>query len=283
MFCDRLFFSWRISMNTQNFLDTILPVNFDPGYYFLSILVGILVLLAIGGIFRLGFGRGSVLNKAFSSAIAITSIYAIAILVYRYETRFNILFDALPFISVSGDILHIFPIMEVSFTVLCAEIVKMMILAFLMNLVETWLPKGKGMWSWFGFRFLAISIALSLHYCASLLLNSVLQEDVLTAAPLILFGVVMTTFLLACLKVIIGGILAFINPLLAVFYIFFFRKTIGKQLLRAILTTVFFCILVYALNSLSYTAISIATVAVVTYLPVILFGLALWFVIGKFL
>lgn len=270
-------------MNTQTFLDTLIPNNFDPGNFSLSVLVGILVLLAIGGIFRLGFGQGSVLNKAFSSAIAITSIYAIAILIYRYETRLNIFFDALPFISVTGDVLHIFPILEVSFSVLCAEIVKMLILAFLMNLLETWLPKGKGMWSWFGFRFLAISIALSLHYCASLLLNSLLHENVLTTAPLILFGIVMTTFLLACLKVVIGGILAFINPLLAVFYVFFFRQDIGKQLLRAMLTTLFFCILVYALNSLSYTAISIATVAVVTYLPVILFGLALWFVIAKFL
>ena len=38
-----------------------------------------------------------------------------------------------------------------------------------------------------------------------------------------------------------------------------------------------------ALNYLSYTGISIAAVAVVTYLPVILLGLALWYIISKFL
>lgn len=270
-------------MHPQNFLDAILPSDLDLGNYALALLVAVLAILAVGGIFRLGFGKGSVLNSAFSSTLAIVSIYATAILVYRFETRFNIFFDVLPFISISGDCLSIFPILQVPFTTLCAEIVKMMILAFLMNLIETWLPKGKGMWSWFGFRFLAIAIALVLHYSARLVLNSLLQEQILINAPLVLLGIIMTAFLLACLKVIIGGILAFIHPLLAVFYVFFFRRHIGKQLLRAIFTTLFLCALLYGLNTLNYTTISVATVAVVTYLPAILLGLVLWFVISKFL
>lgn len=270
-------------MNWQHFPDSILPEQFDLGNYLLALLVAVLAVFAVGGIFRLCFGRGSIINGVFSSTIAIISIYAITLLVYRFETRLNILFDALPFVSVSREYLTVFPILDVSFEVLCAEIVKMLVLAFLMNLLETWLPKGKSIWSWFGFRFLSLSIALSLHYCINLLLNSVLQENILSTAPLILLGVVMASFLLACLKLIIGGILAFINPLLSIFYFFFFRQDIGKQLLRAMLTTLFIGALVYALNVLSYTAIPIATVAVATYLPVILLGLIIWFVISKFL
>ena len=270
-------------MNAQQFLDSLLPENFNPGNYALSLLIAVLAIMAIGGLIRLCCGEGSILNGAFSSTIAIICIYATAILIYRYETRLNILFDALPFITVSKDYLLVFPILDVSFEILCAEIVQMLVLAFLMNLLETWLPKGKGFFSWFGFRFLAMAIALSLHYCANLLLNSVLQENALTTAPLIILGVVIVTFLLACLKLIIGGILTFIHPLLGIFYAFFFRQDIGKQLLRAMITTLFIGALVYALNALSYTAICIASVAVVTYLPVILLGLILWFVISKFL
>lgn len=270
-------------MNTLHLPDFVLPEQFDLGNYALALLVAVMAVFAVGGIFRLCFGRGSMINGAFSSAIAIISIYAIAILVYRLETRFNIFFDALPFISVTEKYLIVFPILEVSFEVLCAEIVRMLVLAFLMNLLETWLPKGKGFFSWFGFRFLSLFIALSLHYFINLILNSVLQEQVLSTAPLILLGVVVVSFLLACLKVIIGGLLAFIHPLLSVFYLFFFRQNIGKQLLRAMLTTLFLGALVYALNALSYTAIPLVTVAVATYLPAIILGLIIWFVLSKFL
>lgn len=270
-------------MNTQNFLDIILPDGFDPGIYFLTLLAAIAAILAIGGIFRLCFGKGSIINGAFSSAIAIASIYAVSILVYRYESNLSFLFDTLPFVSVSKDHLTVFPIMDASFQEICSEIMKMMVLSFLMNLLETWLPKGKKLLSWFGFRFLALSIAICLNYCINLLMNAILQENILAIAPLILLGIVLLTFLLACLKLIIGGVLSFINPLLGLFYGFFFRQDIGQQLLRAMITTLFFTVAVYTLNALSYTAIPIAAVAVATYLPIILLGWALWFIISKFL
>lgn len=270
-------------MNIQSFLDSILPERFDPGNYFTCLLIAIGAILAIGLIFRLCFGRGSLINGAFSSSIAIASLYAIAILVYSFGTNLNVLFDALPFVAISGDQLTVFPIMSASFQEICSEIMNMMILAFLMNLLDTLLPKGKKMWAWIGFRLFALTIAISLHYCINLILNSVLQDNVMAIAPLILLGVIVLTFLLACLKLIIGGALSFINPLLGLLYGFFFRQDIGQQLLRAMVATLFFTVLVYTLNALSYTAISIATVAVITYLPIILLGWTLWFIISKFL
>ena len=53
--------------------------------------------------------------------------------------------------------------------------------------------------------------------------------------------------------------------------------------MRAMITTLLMTILVCVLNYLSYTAVSIAAVAVVTYLPVILIGLIFWYIISKFL
>jgi putative flippase GtrA len=267
----------------QQILDIILPESFDPAAYFMNLLIAIVGILVVVGIFRLCFGKGSILNGAISSAIAILSLYVINVLIYSFGSSLTFLFEPLPFVEVAADQLTVFPIMGASFEQICAEIVSMMILAFLMNLLETWLPKGNKVWSWFCFRFLALSIAVCLHYCIDLLLNSVLQENALVAAPLILLGIVLAAFALACLKMLIGGALSFINPLLGLFHSFFFKQDVGKQLLRAMITTALLTALVYALNYLSYTGISIAAVAVVTYLPVILLGLALWYIISKFL
>lgn len=267
----------------QQILDIVLPANFDPAKYFMSLLISIIGIIVVVGIFRLCFGKGSILNGAISSAIAIVSLYALNILIYSFGSKFTFLFEPLPFVSVSAEQLTVFPIMGASFELICAEVMNMMILAFLMNLLETWLPKGEKIWSWFCFRFLALSLALCLNYCISLLLNSVLQENALTAAPLVLLGIVLVAFALACLKMLIGGALTFINPLLGLFHSFFFKQDIGKQLMRAMVTTLLLTTLVYVLNYLSYTEIAIAAVAVVTYLPVILLGLALWYIISKFL
>lgn len=267
----------------QQILDIVLPANFDLAQYAINLLITIVGIVVVVGIFRLCFGKGSLLNAAISSGIAILCIYVINVLVYSFGSKLQILFDPLPFVSVSKDYLTVFPIFDASWREICREIVNLMILSYLMNLLETWLPKGNKIWSWFCFRFLGMAIAICLYYFINTLLNTVCQQSTLDIAPLILLGVVLVAFLLGCLKLLIGGALTFINPFLGLFYTFFFSKEIGKQLMRAMITTLLLTILVCVLNYLSYTTISIAAVAVITYLPVILIGLILWYVIAKFL
>lgn len=267
----------------QQILDIVLPANFDPTKYFMYLLLAIVGIFVVVAIFRLSFGKGSLLNSAISSAIAILCIYVIDVLIYSFGTKLQVLFNPLPFVSISEEYLTIFPIMNASFQEICKEIVNMMVLSYLMNLLEMWLPKGEKIWSWFGYRFLALAIALCLYYCIDLFLNTVYQGNALDVAPLILLGIVLVAFALGCLKLIIGGALAFINPLLGLFHTFFFSKAIGKQLRRAMATTALLTVMVYVLNYLSYTSVSIAAVAVMTYLPIILVGLIIWYIIAKFL
>lgn len=267
----------------KQIIESALPDSFDPARYFMSLLIGIISILIIGGIFRLCFGKGSILNGAISSAIAILCLYVINVLIYSFGDDFEILFSPLPFVSVEGNYLTIFPILDASFDAICAELINMIILSYLMNLLETWLPKGKKILTWFCFRFLSLTIAICLHYCFNLFLNSVLQDSALTLTPIILLGILATTLLLGLLKLLVGGALAFIHPLLGLFYTFFFKKDAGKQLVKAILTTVILAIVVCVLNYFSYTSIYIAAVAVLTYLPVIIFALILWYVIAQFL
>lgn len=267
----------------QQILDIILPTTFDPAKYFMYLLIAIAGIFLVVGIFRLSFGKGSLLNSAISSAIAILCIYVVDVLIFSFGNKLQFLFKPLPFVSISDEYLTIFPIMDASLQEICKEIVNLLVLSFVMNLLEMWLPKGERIWSWFGYRILALAISLCLYYCVDLFLNTVLNGNALDVAPLILLGVVLVAFTLGCLKLIIGGALAFINPFLGIFYTFFFSKAVGKQLRRAMATTLLLTVMVYVLNYLSFTSVSIAAVAVMTYLPIILIGLLIWYIIGKFL
>lgn len=267
----------------QKMLDTILPTTFDPAKYFLYLFIAVAGIFLIVGIFRLFLGKGSLVNCSISAAIAILCIYAIDILVFSFGTKLQFLFKPLPFVSISKEYLTIFPIMDASLQEICKEIVNLLVLAFMINLLEMWLPKGRTFLSWFGFRFLSMGISLCLYYCIDLFLNSVFPGSMMDVAPLILLGAVLVAFTLGFLKLIVGGALAFINPLLGIFYAFFFSKAVGKQLRRAMVTTLLLTALVYALNYFALTSVSIATVALMTYLPIILIGLIVWYIVGKFL
>ena len=264
-------------------IESTLPENFDLSRYFLSLVIAIIGILIIGGIFRLCLGKGSVLNAAISSAIAILCLYIINVVIYSFGKNLSILFTPLPFVTVEGDYLNIFPIFDASLPAICSELINMIILSFLMNLLETWLPKGKKVLGWFCFRFLSLTLAICLHYCINIFLNSVMNETILALSPVILLGILLLAFLLGILKLLVGGALAFINPFLGLFHTFFFKNDIGKQLRRALVTTVILAFLVCVLNYFSYTSIYIASVAIITYLPAIIFALILWYVIAQFL
>lgn len=267
----------------QQICDIILPENFDPARYFLNLLIAIVSILIVTSILRLCFGKASIFNSAIYSALAILCIYAITVLIYALGDNLDIIFSPLPFVSVSEENLVIFPIQDASFREICREYVNMTILAYLMNLLETWLPKGNKVWDWFGFRFFALVLAVCLHYCFNIFLHTVFQESILLLAPLGLLAIVMVSFLLAYIKIMAGDKAGFLGPFLGMFHNFFFNKDQGKQLRRAMLTSLLLLVVVYVLNYLSYSTISLATVAIIAYLPVIFFGLTLWYIVAKFL
>ena len=266
----------------QQLIDRALPEHFNATEYFTYILIAMAGVLIIGGTIRLCLGKGSVVNGAVSSAISIFNLYVISILLYSFGGHFQLLFSPLPFVEITNGTLKIFPFFNATFQEICKEILDLLVLAYLMNLLENWLPKGDKVGGWFCFKILALVLALCLNYCINLLLNNVLPANVLNSAPVILLMVLMVSFLLAILKLIITG-LAFLNPILGIFYTFFFSKLIGKQLYKALLTTTVLTALVIVLNKLAYTSIIIASVAFLTYLPVILLAILMWYVLEKVL
>jgi len=243
-------------------------------------LVGCSLILALVG--RFIFGKRSTLCRAISSAIGILFIYAITVVLADAGEQFQRFLAPLPFVTFSGDSMILFSF-QADYTVICSQILSMIILAFLMNLADSWLPVGKKFFGWILFRCLSLIIALVLHLIVTGLLTTLLPEGLITYAPVILLGILVLMLLTGCLKFLVGLVLTTVNPLVAALYTFFFASLVGKQITKAVLTTAIMAGLILLLQELGVAAISIASAALVAYIPLLILLLALWYIIGKLL
>ncbi len=262
--------------------------------YFNSLDLDLMTLLKAGGLLILGtlllglfgrfiFGKKSALNNAVSSAIGIIFVYALTVVLQSAGSDLAALIPPLPFVSISGDTLVFFSFANADYTVICGEVLSMIILSFLVNIVDGWLPKGKNIFSWIFFRGLTVLIALAMHLVATGLLTKYLPQGIVTYAPPVLVGLLILLLLTGALKVVVGALLSTVNPLIAALYTFFFANIVGKQITKAVLTTAILAGLVILLHSIGISALSIASAAFMAYLPFMILLIILWYVVGHIL
>lgn len=244
------------------------------------LLLGVLLISLFG---RFIFGKKSALNNAVSSAIGILFLYALTVVLKSAGAQFEIWTAPLPFVTISGAELHLFSFYGADYTVICAEVLSMIILSFLVNLVDGWLPRGKHILSWVFFRCLTVLIALILHLIVTDLFTAYLPNGIVTYAPPILLALLILMLLTGALKILVGVLLSTVNPLIAALYTFFFANIVGKQITKAVFTTALLAGLVLLLQYAGVTAISIASAALMAYIPFVIALIVLWYIVCKVL
>lgn len=270
--------------STLNNLAAYLPTDLDV----LSMLkfVGLVVAAALilGFIFRLILGKNSDLNHALSCAIAILFIYAVTVVIYSFNiTELRQYMSPLPFVSFEGSSLVLFSLTTAEFPAICSQVLSMVILAFLVNLLDTIIPRGKNTIRWFFFRIITIVLAIGAHYLVTWAFNTFLPGTLVTYAPTILLCVLVGLILLGLIRFLLGLVLTIASPIIGGIYAFFFSNKIGKQLSKAVLTTALLTALVLILEHFGYTVISIASGALSAYIPLIAALLVIWYIIGHIL
>ncbi len=252
-------------------------INFDTFWKAALILLLGTILLSLFG--RFVFGKRSALNNAVSSAIGILFIYALTVVLGSAGAQFSKLIAPLPFVTISGDSMTLFSFENAHYTVICSEVLSMIILSFLVNLADGWLPRGKSIFSWVFFRVLTVVIGYLLHLIVVGLFTAYLPEGIMTYAPVILLALLVLLLLTGALKIVVGALLSTVNPIIGGLYTFFFATVIGKQITKAVLTTVLLTALVLGLQSIGMGVISIASAALTAYIPVMLLLVVLWYVV----
>lgn len=261
-----------------------LPTEIDlvnAAQFMLFFAAGILILSVLS---RVVLGKRSSLNHSLSSAIGILFIYAVTIVVYTFKPwNLELLLSPLPFVSFSGQFLVIFPIADAQFPALCSQLLSLVILAFLVNLIDTFLPKGDNPITWFVLRLLTVVVSMILNLAARWAFQTYLPGVLVTYAPSILLVLLVVLMLSGVLNLILGLVISMTNPFLGAMYTFFFSNIVGKQLSKAVFSSAILCAIVYLLEHFGYTVICITAAALMAYIPLVIILLVLWYLVGHVL
>jgi len=269
--------------NALNHLASMIPTDLDLAAMGKFIVFLAAAMLVSGFLAKLLLGKDSDLNRSLCAAIGILFIYAITIVVYTFQpgdlARF---LSPLPYVVFSGDRLYLFVFEGTRFSVICYQILSMIILAFLYHLIDSFMPRGKG-FHWLVYRVLTLIMSMALHYVATWAINTFLPGALVSYATTAIVVILLGLLLLGVLKLVLGVVLTVVNPILGAIYAFFFSNKIGKQLSKAVLSTLILTVLVLLLHHFGYSVISISTDSLSAYLPLAAALLGLWFVIGTIL
>ena len=240
--------------------------------------------LVLGVISRVVLGKYSSLHHALSSVMAVLFIYTITVTLYTFKPwNLDLLLSPLPFTTFSGHYLILHPIADLAFTALCTELLSLIILTFLINLVDTLMPAGEGVFSWLLLRLMTILGCFGLHLVVSWAFRTYLPDVLVTYAPAILLGILATMLFSGIISLVFGLIIAITNPFLGAMYSFFFSTLVGKQLSKALFTTGIVCGILYLMEHFGLVVILVSPAALLTYIPLALALLVLWFLIGHLL
>lgn len=268
-------------------MESIIAYFSDLGLDFVSLsksaatlLIGALL---ICGICRFIFRKKTMLGHAVSSSIAIVFIFVVTVLIVTVYTKLLWIVSPLPFVNISANSVSFFKFTNADYFTMSGEILSMIILAFFVNLLDNWIPKGKNIFSWFLWRVLTVLLGVVVHYLVTWLFHHFLPNDIQTYAPAALLVILIVMLLTGALKFIVGIFLTTINPVVAALYTFFFANIVGKQLTQAVLTTGILAGFILLLQKFGIIALSIASGALVAYIPFLFILLLVWYVVNKLL
>lgn len=255
----------------QNQIQELLP-------YLTVFALGLLLLGILGRVF---LGKRSAANHSVSSAMAVLFIYIVSISIYTFRPlNLEQYISPLPMVTMAGDTLVLFPFHGTSLHMICTQILPLLILSFLVNLLDDFIPQGKTIPGWFVLRFLTVGLAMILHLVLMGAFNKFLPNVLVQYAPMILLGVLVVLLCLGLLNVLLGLVLAVVNPILGGIYAFFFSNMIGKEITKSVFTTVLLCVFFFVLESLGFVALDISQSSLITYLPFTCLTMVLWYLLG---
>ena len=240
--------------------------------------------LILGVLGRVVLGKRSSLNHSLSSVMGILFIYAVTVTVYTFQPwNLHILLSPLPFVTFAEDYMILLPITDSHFLPLCTQILSLIILAFLVNLLDTFIPKGNNVVSWYLLRFITIALCMMLHLIVCWAFETYLPDFLVKYAPALLLCILAFMLLSGMLNLIMGLVIATANPFLGAMYTFFFSTVIGKQVSKAVFSSAIVSGVFWLMDYFGYTVIAVSAAALMAYIPLALAFLVLWYLIGHIL
>ena len=263
--------------------DTITQIGATAVQYGKFVALLILGVLLLSSLNRFLFGKENQINIAITAAMEILCLYVINIVITAFGLPYDFFLSPLPFVTVADDYLFLFPILTADLNALCAQALRLLIIAFLVNLIGGLIPNGQRMLTWTILRLITVALSVAALYGADMLLSTYVPQGLAEYAPTILVLSLVALIALGSLKVFVGAALAFLDPIIAALYTFFFSNIIGRALARALVSTLLIGALFAALNAMNIAVLHIAAAALTAYIPLLLIAILLWYFVGRVL
>lgn len=266
--------------------DTVSRLPAEIGFatvakFLLFYVAGSLILSCLG---RIVLGKHSSLNHGLSSAMAILFIYAVTVVIYTLKPwNLEALLSPLPFVTFFNDYMVVMPVVGIRPTVLSRELLSLIMLAFLVNLTDILLPRGKHAFGWIFWRCVTIVISMGLHLLLHWAFDTYLPHFLVTYAPIVLLLLLVLFMFMGFLNAILGLVLTITSPVIGAAYHFFFSNIVGKQFTKAFFTAGILSIIIYLMGAFDYNFIQISAASLTSCMPVALVSLILWYFIGYLL
>jgi len=206
---------------------------------------------------------------------------ALTVIIKSVGVQYDWLTSPLPFVEITKDTLYLFDFRCADYTTICSQVLSMIILSFLVNLADRWLPNGKNILTWLLMRVVTVLSGMLMHLVVVWLFRKYLPQGLVTYAPTVLLAILVVLVATGALKMLVGLVASSVHPMIGALYTFFFANAIGKMITRAILTTALLVGLVYGALQLGVTTLSIAPAALMGYIPFLAALAGLWLLVGK--
>lgn len=236
----------------------------------------------LGGVLRLIRGKNSSLVRSVSACVNLVLVYLSGILLYVLIPQTRGTFATLPFLTVTDEYFYLWDIAAMEAAGLYAPLLQLFILAFLVNLLDVLMPEGNSLLTWYGFRLLTVAGTLALNTGVGALIHTFAPQIFGQWAGWVLIGIWAVILVIGLLKVVLTVILTMVNPVVSILYNFFFSHLFGKQLSKAILTTLLSAALLALLHHLGFLGFTFAHFSLAAYGPTCVIALLALYLFGKF-
>ncbi|MBE6977594.1 MAG: hypothetical protein E7438_03000 [Ruminococcaceae bacterium] len=247
--------------------------------------LGLLILgvLLLSSLTRLLFGKENQINLAITAAMEILCLYVINIVICALGLDYKLFLSPLPFVGMSEDYLYLFPLLSADMPVLYNHLLRLLIIAFLVNLIGGLIPQGQNLLTWTILRLITVAFSVAALYGVDLLCGLYLPQGFGEYAPTILVLSLAALIALGSLKLLVGAALSFLDPIIGALYTFFFSNVVGRALARAMVSCLLISGLLLLANWLGITALHIAAEALKGYIPLLAVVVLLWYFVGRVL
>ena len=123
----------------------------------------LLFTVAIGGVYCARYGKRTLFNRGISGALNLAFLYLIAVIACIYIPFLRSLLSQLPFLSVSDQGVSLADPFAFDLRSLASPLLRLMFLAFLVNLADSFRSVGRTLLSWLLSQLATVSIALLMY------------------------------------------------------------------------------------------------------------------------